>query len=94
MALTSSDISPRLASRDVHFFMLDGVRPVACMIPGEALREALPGACGDGAGWTAQLLGVFHTLRRRVEAAAASKYASGAVKPDGTVVVMTRDLAE
>jgi hypothetical protein len=93
MALTSSDISPRVASRDVHFYMLDGVKPVECLVAGEALRDAVPNGWGDGPGWTAQLLGLFHALRPRVEAAAASKFASGAVKPDGTVVVLTRDLA-
>jgi hypothetical protein len=91
--LTSSSIPPWVQSRDVHFWMTHGARPIACVVAGEALHDARPGRNGDGAGWTEALLDLFMALRPNVEAAAARKFAAGLIKPDGTVVVLTGDLA-
>ena len=91
--LTSSSNPPWVESRDVHFWMQHGARPVACVVAGEALRDARPGGHGYGAGWTEALLDLFRALRPDVEAAAARKFAAGSIKPDGTVVILTGDLA-
>jgi hypothetical protein len=91
--LTSSSIPPWVQSRDVHFWMTHGARPIACIVAGEALHGARPDSHRDGAGWSEALLDLFLALRPNVEAAAARKFAAGSIKPDGTVVVLTRDLA-
>ena len=91
--LTRSSIPPWVQSRDVHFWMTHGAKPVACVVAGEALHDAHPGHHSDGTGWTEALLDLFRALRPNVEAAAARKFAAGSVKPDGTVVVLTGDLA-
>jgi hypothetical protein len=91
--LTSSSIPPWVQSRDVHFWMTNGARPIACVVAGEALRDARPDRHRDGAGWGEALLDLFRALRPNVEAAAARKFAAGSIKPDGTVVVLTGDLA-
>lgn len=91
--LTSSTIPPWVQSRDVHFWMTHGARPIACVVAGEALHGALPGHGGDSAEWSEALLSLFRALRPNVEAAAARKFAAGLIKPDGTVVVLSGDLA-
>ena len=93
MTLTKSSIPPWVQSRDVHFWMTHGARPIACVVAGEALHYARPCLHGDGGEWTEALLDLFRVLRPNVEAAAARKFAAGAVKPDGTVVVLPGDLA-
>jgi len=93
MMLTSSSIPPWVQSRDVHFWMTHGARPIACVIAGEALHDAHPGRDKDGPEGTEALLDLFRSLRPSVEAAAARKFAAGSIKPDGTVVVLTGDLA-
>jgi hypothetical protein len=93
VVLTSSSIPPWVQSRDVHFWMTHGSKPIACVVPGEALHDAHPGCDRDGAGWTEVLLDLFRALRPNVEAAAARKFAAGSIKPDGTIVVLTGDLA-
>ena len=90
--LTSSTIPPWVQSRDVHLWMTNGARPIACIVAGEALHDARPGRHRDGAGWAEALLDLFRALRPNVEAAAARKFAAGSIKPDGTVVVLTGDL--
>lgn len=92
MTLTSSSIPPWVQSRDVHFWMTHGARPIACVVAGEALHGARPGRHEDDASWSDALLDLFRALRPSVEAAAARKFAAGSVKPDGTVVVLTGDL--
>jgi uncharacterized protein DUF1488 len=92
--LTSSDMPPWVESRDVHFWMTQGVRPIACLVSGEALHDAHPGHHRDGAGWSEVLLDLLRAVRPTVEAAAARKFAAGSIKPDGTVVVLTGDLAQ
>jgi hypothetical protein len=91
--LTSSSIPPWVQSRDVHFWMTHGARPIACVVAGEALHGAQPDRHTEGAAWTEARLDLFQALRPTVEAAAARKYAAGSIKPDGTVVVLTGDLA-
>ena len=91
--LTSSSIPPWVQSRDVHFWMTHRARPIACVIAGEALHEARPGRHADGPGWTDALLDLFLALRPNIEAAAARKFAAGSIKPDGTIVILTGDLA-
>ena len=90
--LTSSTIPPWVQSRDVHFWMQHGAKPVACLVAGEALHSARLGR-SEGTGWTEALLDLFRALRPNIEAAAARKFAAGSIKPDGTVVVLTGDLA-
>jgi uncharacterized protein DUF1488 len=88
MALIGSNDTPMVKSGDAHFVMLDGSTRVHCVVSREALEDAARIASAKDH----ELLDAFERFRTKIEAVADRKYASGATKADGTVVIATADL--
>jgi uncharacterized protein DUF1488 len=88
VTLIASNDTPLVKRGDVHFVMLDGTKRVDCV----ASREALEDAARITNAKDGELLDAFERFRMKIEAAAGRKYASGASRADGTVVVATADL--
>jgi hypothetical protein len=89
MTLSASNDTPQVKGGDVHFVMQDGTKRVYCVASKEALKDAARITTNPT---DRDLLDAFDRFRTKIEAVASRKYASGATKADGTVVVATADL--